>query len=280
MAVFMKDFDNLFFEEKSKKIRKNILDAAYSAGSNSSHLGGALSLVDVLVVLFFSVINYNIKNFQDEKRDRFILSKGHGCLVYYSLLCELGIIKKKQLLNFEKNESFLSGHPVKNLKYGIEFSTGSLGMGLSLGVGVALALNNKSKNPPNVYVAIGDGECNEGSIWESLMSAAHFKLKNLFVILDNNSYQQTGHNNDIMATGSLKKKFESFDWEVIEINGHNYSQIYDAFLKNRNKTNKKPKLIICKTIKGKGISFCENNNQWHHSILTKSLYEQAILEIQ
>jgi len=270
-----------FSEEEAKKynrkIRSDILDTAYAAGSSSAHIGGALSLVDVLGVLFKFFINYSSRNFKEKSRDRFILSKGHGCLVYYSILHNLEIISKNQLLQFEKDDSFLPGHPVKNLEYGIEFSTGSLGMGLSLGIGVALAL--KKNNESKVYVAIGDGECNEGSIWEAAMAAAHFKLNNLVVILDNNSFQQTGTNEYIMSTGNLKDKFESFNWNTIEIDGHNLNQIYESFNKCE-AIKDKPTIIICKTVKGKGISFCENNNQWHHSILTKKLYDQALLELK
>jgi transketolase len=273
----MKDFNLKEAESNNKKIRLDILDTAYAAGSSSSHLGGALSMVDVLGILFKYVINYSSKNYKDQTRDRFILSKGHGCLVYYSILYNLGIISKTQLLQFEKDDSFLPGHPVKNLKYGIEFSTGSLGMGLSLGTGVALAL--KKINQSKVYVVIGDGECNEGSIWEAAMSASHFNLNNLVVILDNNSFQQTGLNEHIMNTHSLKDKFESFNWNVLEIDGHNLNEIFKSFINNETNQNK-PKIIICKTIKGKGVSFCENNNQWHHSILSKSLYDQAILELK
>ena len=271
----MKEFDLLDTEKNNKKIRLNILDAAFAAGSNSAHLGGALSMVDFLGVLFKYFINYSSKNYLNRNRDRFILSKGHGCLVYYSILCNLGIISKKQLLQFEKNDSFLPGHPVKNLKYGIEFSTGSLGMGLSLGIGVALAL--KKINKSKVYIAIGDGETNEGSIWEAAMSAAHFNLDILVVFLDNNNFQQTGSNTEIMNSNSLKDKFKSFNWNVLEIDGHDLNEIYKSL--NSNNNNSKPKIIICKTIKGKGVSFCENDNQWHHSILSKKLYDQAILEL-
>ncbi len=277
MGASVKAFNEEEAKKYNRRIRSDILDTAYAAGSSSAHIGGALSLVDVLGVLFKFFINYSSKNFKEKSRDRFILSKGHGCLVYYSILHNLEIISKNQLLQFEKDDSFLPGHPVKNLEYGIEFSTGSLGMGLSLGIGVALAL--KKNNESKVYVAIGDGECNEGSIWEATMAAAHFKLNNLVVILDNNSFQQTGTNEEIMSSGSLKDKFESFNWNAIEIDGHNLNQIYDSFIKSK-EIKDKPTIIICKTVKGKGISFCENNNQWHHSILTKKLYDQALSELK
>lgn len=273
----MKEFNLKIINENIKKVKVNILDAAYAAGSSSSHIGGALSLVDILTVLFCGVINYSKDNFKDDLRDRFILSKGHGCLVYYSILCNLGIISKEQLLQFEKNDSFLGGHPIKNLQYGLEFSTGSLGMGMSLGIGVCLALKKKNNNS-KVYVVLGDGECNEGSVWEAAMAAPHYELNNLTVILDNNQYQQTGLNKEIMNTYNLTNKFKSFNWDVINIDGHNLKEIFKV-LAIDNKESKLPKMIICNTIKGKGISFCENNNQWHHSILSKALYDKAISEI-
>ena len=209
-----------------------------------------------------------------ENRDRFILSKGHACLGFYAILNELGFITNDELTLFEKNDSFLLGHPVLNKDKGIEFSNGSLGMGLSLGVGVAISLKKKKSNN-KVYVLIGDGECNEGSIWEAAMSASHFNLGNLTAILDNNNLQQTGSNNEIMSTKSLDSKWSSFGWEVINIDGHNINQIYEAYKFET----KKPKLILAKTIKGKGFSFSENNNDWHHKILTKKQYEEAKKEI-
>jgi len=273
----MKEFNLKIINENIKKVKVNILDAAYAAGSSSAHIGGALSLVDILTVLFCGVINYSKDNFKDDLRDRFILSKGHGCLVYYSILCNLGIISKEQLLQFEKNDSFLGGHPIKNLQYGLEFSTGSLGMGMSLGIGVCLALKKKNNNS-KVYVVLGDGECNEGSVWEAAMAAPHYELNNLTVILDNNQYQQTGLNKEIMNTYNLTNKFKSFNWDVINIDGHNLKEIFKV-LAIDNKDSKLPRMIICNTIKGKGISFCENNNQWHHSMLSKALYDKAISEI-
>ena len=141
-----------------------------------------------------------------------------------------------------------------------------------------LTEKRKKKDNLKVYIAMGDGECNEGSIWEAIMSAAHFKLNNLIVILDNNSYQQTGSNHEIMKTENLKNKFESFNWNVLEIDGHNLVEIYNS-LTSKSQKAEMPKIIICKTVKGKGVSFCENNNQWHHSILSKNLYDKAIAEI-
>ena len=259
----------------SIELRKNILEMAFSAGASSSHLGGALSIVEVVAVLF----SYKMKLNQDPnwpERDRFILSKGHACLAYYAALCEMGYIKKDELKTFEKDDSNLLGHPVLNKNLGIDFSNESLGMGLSLGIGVSISLRKKKKDN-NVFVILGDGECNEGSVWEASMAAAHFNLKNLYAIIDNNKFQQTGSNEQIMDTVNLKKKWESFGWDTFEINGHDINELYN-FFKSKNLSNK-PKAIIAKTVKGKGFSFSENNNDWHHSVLTKKLYDQALKEL-
>jgi transketolase len=256
--------------------RKNILEMAFSAGANSSHLGGALSIVEIVSTLFASQMKINRNNPNDEGRDRFILSKGHACLAYYAALCEIGFLKKEELKTFEQNDSDLLGHPVLNKNIGIDFSTGSLGMGLSIGIGISIA-GKKNNNNYKVFVILGDGECNEGSVWEAAMAAPNFNLDNLHVIVDNNGFQQTGSNKEIMNSGKLIKKWESFGWEVTELDGHNVSELFNYF--EESKKTKKPKVLIAKTIKGKGFSFSENNNDWHHSVLTRSLYEKALNEI-
>ena len=197
-------------------------------------------------------------------------------MAYYSALSEIGYISKEELKTFEGNESNLLGHPVINRKLGIEFSNGSLGMGLSLGIGLAISSKKKKKNF-KVFVIIGDGECNEGSVWEAAMAAANFHLDNLHVIVDHNNFQQTGRNNDIMKLGSLKDKWSSFGWETAELDGHNIENLYDYF--NSNQETNKPKALIANTIKGKGFSFSENNNDWHHRVLTKKVYDEAIEEL-
>lgn len=261
----------------SINLRKNIIDMAFNAGSSSAHIGGALSIADIISFLFAYKMKIDPDNPMSKDRDRFILSKGHACLAYYAGLSELGFISKDELKTFEKNNSNLLGHPVLNRKIGIEFSNGSLGMGLSLGIGVALAMKKKKKNT-KIFVILGDGECNEGSIWEGAMASPNFKLDNLHVIIDRNNFQQTGSNKDIMDLGDLKKKWISFGWDTIEIDGHNLNEIYDYFL-DSDKI-KKPKAIIANTLKGKGFSFSENDNAWHHGILTKSLYEKALNELK
>ena len=262
--------------EFKKNLTKNILEMALSAGANSSHFGGALSIADIISTLFSYKMKFDYKNPKSEDRDRFILSKGHACLAYYAALCEIGFIKKDDLKTFEKNDSNLLGHPVRNVDLGIEFSNGSLGMGLSLGIGVALSLKKKNK-ANNVFVIMGDGECNEGSVWEALMAAPNFNLGNLNLIIDRNNFQQTGENKTIMDLGNLKNKVESFGWNTTEIDGHNISELYNYFKKINNN---KPNALIANTIKGKGFSFSENNNTWHHSVLSKELYDKALGEIK
>ena len=258
-------------------VRKNILEMAVAAGASSAHFGGALSITEIISTLFAYKMKIDKKNPLWESRDRFILSKGHACLAYYAALCEIGYITKNELKTFEKNDTNLLGHPVINRKLGIEFSNGSLGMGLSLGIGVAIS-SKKKKKDFNVYVVIGDGECNEGSVWEAAMAAPNFKLNNLYAIIDKNNFQQTGSNKEIMNVESLKEKWSSFGWHTTELDGHNVQELYD-FFKNSDEV-KKPKAIIASTIKGKGFSFSENNNDWHHSILSKSIYEKALKELE
>lgn len=260
----------------SKKLKKNILDMALHAGSNSAHIGGALSLTDIVACLYSSIMKIDKTNPENEDRDRFILSKGHACLVLYSALMEVGLISKKDIKDFESDNSDLPGHPVINRKKGIEFSNGSLGMGLSVGIGVALALKKKNKRN-KVYVAMGDGECNEGSIWEAAMSASNYNINNLITIIDKNNFQQTGTTSEIMQNNNLKEKWLSFGWNVIEIDGHNIEEIYNSLTSIE--TTNKPKLILANTIKGKGLKFAENKNEWHHSVLTQKFYDEAIKDI-
>ena len=259
------------------KIRKNILFAAFSAGAKSAHIGGALSIVEIISVLYENIMNFDVKNPLNDSRDRFILSKGHACLALYSVLAEKGFFEKKELENFEKSESFLLGHPVMNRDKGIEFSTGSLGMGLSLGIGLAKAAKIKKKIN-SIYVLLGDGECNEGSVWESALLGSHLNLDNLTVIIDRNNFQQTGTSSEILNLGSLYSKWESFGFYTIEVDGHNIEELLNSF-KNKKNINK-PKAIIANTVKGKGLGFAENNNDWHHTVLTKKNYEMALKDIE
>jgi transketolase len=263
-------------KQMSKRMRKNALAMALAAGANSSHFGSGLSIIEIIATLYGAIMKYDRNNPQWAQRDRFILSKGHGVLGYYSVLAEVGFVPAEDLLTFEKTGSYLVGHPVINREKGIEFSNGSLGMGLSLGIGVALS-GKRRKSKYRVYVLIGDGECNEGSIWEAAMAASQFKLDNLVAIIDKNNFQLGGPNREIMSLGDLVAKWSSFGWDVVEVDGHNVGQLYDAF--NRLNLPEKPFAIVANTIKGKGVSFAENNNAWHHAVLSKSQYETAMLEL-
>ena len=259
----------------AKKIRKNIIFAAYKAGAKSAHIGGALSSADIMAVLYGKILNIKKQKKLDDNRDRFILSKGHACLALYSALVEKKILKKKDLETFESDGSELLGHPIMNKLSGIEFSTGSLGMGLALGIGVAIAAKKKQKKY-KTYVIIGDGECNEGSIWESILCASHFKLDNITIIVDRNNFQQTGKNTSIMDLQNLKNKFKSFGCNAIEINGHDHKKIFKTL---NSKIANKPKVIVANTVKGKGIKMFENDNNWHHSVITKSIYKNILKEL-
>ena len=264
---------NLF----SKNIKRKILDMAFVAGSSSSHFGGALSIVEIISTLFSHQLKIKRDDPEWIDRDRFILSKGHACLAYYAALSEIGYLQDEDLKTFEQDGSKLAGHPVKSTKHGIEFSTGSLGIGLSIGLGLALGAKRKKKTN-KTYVVIGDGECNEGSIWESALAAPNLKLDNLIVIIDKNNFQQTGSTKNIMDTNKLKDKWISFGWSVKEVDGHNILELINYFSSLNFKSNV-PHLLIANTIKGKGFSFSENNNEWHHAVMTKANYEKAIQEL-
>jgi len=264
-------------QEMAKRMRKKALDMALNAGAGSSHFGGGLSIIDITATLYGAIMNLDPTSPKWGNRDRFILSKGHGVLGYYTALSEIGYISEKDLKTFEKDGTYLFGHPVMKRSKGIEFSNGSLGMGLSLGIGVALAGRRKNMDY-KVYVLMGDGECNEGSVWEAAMAGPHYRLDNLVAILDKNNLQQTGTNSEIMSVGDLASKWKSFGWKVFEIDGHNVPEIYNTFLSAKKQNG--PVAIVANTIKGKGFSFAENNNAWHHAPLSSSQYESALKELK
>ena len=269
-------FDFKDIELHAKNMRKLILDMGKHAGGHAAHMGGALSVVDVMSVLYFGVMNIREKGVSSPERDRFILSKGHASLGLYSALIEAGLIDESLKDTFEDDYSALLGHPVQNRKLGIEFTNGSLGMGLSIGVGVAIAC--KKKNLGNkVYVILGDGECNEGSVWEAFMAANHFKLDNLVAIIDCNKFQLSGAVDEIMSLGNMAEKLKAFGWVVDEVDGHNIKSL--CAILDSAKQQDKPHAIVMNTIKGKGFSFSENNNSWHHAVVTQSAYEQGLSEL-
>lgn len=252
-----------------KQLRKKILEIA--AGTGEGHIPSGLSILDILWVLYNRVLDITPLNIGSLYRDRFILSKGHGSLGLYVVLAEKGFIKPASLKSFVKYESDLGGHPDRNKISGVEASTGSLGHGLPMAVGLALGMKI-NRQPHRVYAVVGDGECNEGTIWESLNLASHHKLSNLYCIVDHN------HSGDRALTlGNLKKKFESFGWDTVSINGHDQKLIYKTLTK---KSLGRPMAIIAETIKGYGIKSMENNPSWHHKSPSlqdlKSLFEELV----
>ncbi len=263
-------------KEISRLIRRNLIEMTYNTGLQGAHIAGALSMVEILTVLYFNILNFNPKNPTEETRDRFILSKGHGVMAQYAVFEQMGLITKEELLTYKKNGSFISAHPSMNKNLGIEFSSGSLGQGLSLGVGTALALKQKKNFSSKVYVLLGDGECNEGSVWESAMSASNFELDNLIVIIDKNSLQYDGKTEDIMKLEPFKEKWESFGFKTVILDGHNTPELQKGF-ETVHRGN--PLCIIAKTIKGKGISFMENEPKWHNGALSKELHDKALVEL-
>lgn len=256
-------------------VRKNALTAVFCA--NSGHPGGSLSIADILTVLYFEVMNIDPKNPKWEDRDRFVLSKGHCSPALYGVLSERGFFPKDEIKNFRCVTSYLQGHPDMKGVPGVDMSTGSLGQGFSAACGMAISAKINKKNY-RVYTALGDGELQEGQIWEAAMFAAHYKLDNLTAFVDFNGLQIDGEITKVMNPLPIEDKFKAFGWNVISINGHNYEEIYNAIMAAKN-TKDKPTVIVAKTIKGKGVSFMENNASWHGVAPKPEQYEQAIKEL-
>ncbi|MDR3274815.1 MAG: transketolase [Endomicrobium sp.] len=263
----------------SANVRKDIVKMLNVSGSG--HPGGSLSAVELLVALYFKHMNFNPKDTTAPDRDYFILSKGHVCPVLYAVLAQLECFNADELCTLRKIGSRLQGHPSKDEGLpGIEVSTGSLGYGLSIGAGIAIGMRQVKKNN-KVYVLMGDGEQQEGSIWEGIMSAAHYKLDNLCAIVDDNGIQIDGATKDIMNVEPLVDKYGAFGWNVMAIDGHNLDEIDKAYFqfKMNSKGQGKPTAIIAKTVKGKGVSFMENLAAWHGKTPSKEELEKALKEI-
>lgn len=261
-------------KEKANKVRQNIVKMVHN--SKSGHPGGSLSGADILTVLYEKSLNIPKdwdKAADFENRDRFILSKGHASPLLYSILALHGIIDEEELLTFRKFHSKLQGHPSKGYIAGIETSTGSLGLGLSIGCGMAMGLK-LNNNLANVVVYLGDGELQEGSCWEAFMQAAHRNLNNLIAIVDRNRLQIDGNTESVMALDNLHDKLSAFNWHVLEINGHDIEEIYSAV--EEAKKCEKPCVIIANTVKGKGVSFMENNAAWHGKAPSDEQLAQAM----
>ena len=269
----MKDIS--FLKEKAKEIRKSIVSMITEA--KSGHPGGSLSATDILTALYFSEMNVDPTNPKMEGRDRFVLSKGHAAPAIYATLAEKGYFSKDELMTLRKFGSRLQGHPDMKKLPGIEISTGSLGQGLSVANGMALNAKIFDENY-RTYVVLGDGEIQEGQIWEAAMTAAHYKLDNLCAFLDSNNLQIDGNVSEIMGVEPLDKKWEAFGWNVIKIDGHDFEQILSALDKAREYKGK-PTMIIAKTIKGKGVSFMENVCGFHGVAPTLEELERALAEL-
>lgn len=262
--------------EKSKQLRMDILTMLYHAGSG--HPGGSLSAIDILNVLFNNIMKHDPQNPHWEERDRFILSKGHVNPALYAILADCGYFDKKELNTLRSFGSILQGHPDMFKTPGLEVSSGSLGQGLSIATGLALA-GKSDKEGYRVYCMMGDGEIQEGQIWEAAMAAGHYKLDNLCGIIDNNRLQIDGHTENVMKVEPIKEKWESFNWNVIDIDGHKFEDI-EKSLKEAKEYKGKPTLIIAETIKGKGVSFMEDVAGWHGVAPNKEELEKALVELQ
>lgn len=279
-----KQISMMEYDEKLKSLknhathmRKLSLKMAYNCGGNA-HLGGGLSLIDALAVLYGDVMNTSDRSLPYEVQDKFILSKGHGVLGYYAALAEFGIMKENDLDTFLKDGSDLIAHPVMKPEMGLEASTGSLGQGISMAVGLALCAKKKGY-PYQTHVLCGNGESNEGSVWEACMAAVSFKLDNFTLFLDNNHMQSDGMSEGIMnVSDKYMGMLKALGFQVIEIDGNDIKQVYEAFHEPHEGGH--PKVIIGNTVKGKGISFMENNADWHHNRLTKAQYEVALAELE
>lgn len=271
----MLNTDSKELKKYAIKIRKHIIDEVFSAASG--HPGGSLSCTDILTALYFSVMNVRPEQPRWEDRDRFVLSKGHCSPALYAVLAEKGFFPTEDLLTFRKIDSYLEGHPSMSYVSGVDMSTGSLGQGISAAVGMAMAakLDNKDYR---VYTILGDGELQEGQVWEASMAAAHYKLDNFTAFLDHNGLQIDGKITDVMSPEAVDKKFEAFGWKVIQVDGHDIEKIIAA-VNEAKQVKGKPTVVIAETVKGKGVSFMENQAGWHGTAPNKAQRDQAIEEL-
>jgi transketolase len=257
-----------------RQVRRDIIEMTANAGSG--HPGGSLSAVDLMTSVFFNHMRVDPKNPDDPDRDRFVLSKGHAAPCYYGVLAEMGFISRDEFKDFRQLHSILQGHPDCKKVPGVDASTGSLGQGCSIAVGMALGAKIQGKDT-KVYALLGDGECQEGQIWEAFMAAAHHKLDNLTVIIDNNGLQIDGANDEVMSLGDLPAKLRAFGFELFEIDGHDLDAIEAALSAP---VSGKPKCILAHTVKGKGVSFMENQAGWHGKAPNAEQRQQALKELE
>lgn len=261
-------------QQKGNDVRIKTLEVIRAG--KAGHVGGDMSEADILTVLFYDVMRYDVNNPEWENRDRYIQSKGHCVETYYAILADLGFVSKEELLStFSHFGTRFIGHPNNKLP-GVEMCSGALGHGLSVGVGMALGLRSDD-NDAHVYVIMGDGEQAEGSVWEAAMAASNYKLDNLTAILDRNTMQISGTTEQVMALEPVKQKYEAFGFHVVEIDGHDMAQIKDALTL---RVTNKPVLVLANTVKGKGISYMENQSKWHHGVPNEAQYQQALEELK
>lgn len=263
-------------EKLANEIRIQIINQVYNA--NSGHPGGSLSSTDILTVLYFNQMNINEKEPQSPLRDRFVLSKGHCVPALYATLAKRGFIKEEELTKFRKIDGLLQGHPDKNKVPGIDMSTGSLGQGLSVANGMAIS-SKMNHEGYRVYCLLGDGEIEEGQVWEAAMTASKYKLDNLCVVVDSNNLQIDGTVEEVKGLDNIEGKFKNFGFNTIVVNGHDMQQLIDSF-ETAKLAKGKPTVIIAKTVKGKGVSFMEGKAEWHGKSPNEEQYKQAIKELK
>lgn len=271
----MVNVDQKRLNETALAVRRNIIRSIYAAGSG--HPGGSLSAVEIMTALYFEKMKVDPQNPKWEDRDRFILSKGHAAPVLYAVLAEKGFFPREELLKLRHTGAMLQGHPDMKGTPGVEMSTGSLGQGFSTSIGMALGAKLDQRSS-RIYVLLGDGEVQEGIVWEAAMAAAHYQLDNLTAFLDYNGLQIDGHTDEVMNINPITDKWKSFGWNVVVIDGHDYDQIFDA-LEKAERAKNQPTMIIAKTVKGKGVSFMENQAGWHGNAPKKEEAEKALEEL-
>lgn len=263
-------------EDIAKRIRIDVVSMTHSSGVKGAHLGGSMSIADMVAVLYGSVMNVDPKNPTMDERDRLIISKAHAAMTLYAGLSYAGFISRDEIENAMHGESKFFEHPKKLPEYGIELSGGSLGQGLSFAVGMGLGLKRKGNDNSRVFVILGDGECDEGSVWEAATAITHYGLNNIVIIVDQNGLQYDGTCDEILTIGSsMADRWKSLGYDVIEIDGHDVIALQDELSKKR----EVPSVLICKTVKGKGVSFAENAVEWHTGRVTDELYDIAMRDL-
>ena len=258
-----------------KRMRLHAMDMALAAGNRGAHVSGSLSCIEIYAVLYGAILNYDINNPLWENRDRFIAGKEHARLAEYPVRAEMGFYPTSVLNSYEENDGLLVGHQLKK-ELGVEYGSMSLGMEMSFAVGKAL-IAKQTNQGYHIYCLLGDAECEEGPVWEAFISAAHYKLDNLTVVIDRNHMSVDGNTEELMAQLDMQKKMEAFGWESVTVDGHDIHQLVEAL---SHKPKAKPYAVIANTIKGKGVSFIENNKSWHQAVLNETQYRQAVEEIQ